>query len=224
MRFLRRSANLLKRQNWFAYLIEVCIVVLSVYIAYQLTVWNENTKSKVVKRIMLENLYSENNINIHELGGLNDYRNDIVVSTNRLLNQLNNGESVPEDTLANLVFGIVRTSIPVVVTNVLDEYLRNNSTDHPQLNIELYKLRGSYNDFMYHSNFHFNSKQEYYYRYLGSSIDFTRGEVVSYEKIKTLEFKNNIYWLLDNEREFTRLHKQAYIQAVKVKQMINVLK
>jgi hypothetical protein len=92
-----------------------------VYIAYQLTVWNENTKSKVVKRIMLENLYSENNINIHELGGLNDYRNDIVVSTNRLLNQLNNSESVPEDTLANLVFGIVRTSIPVVVTNVLDE-------------------------------------------------------------------------------------------------------
>jgi hypothetical protein len=224
MRFFRRSAIFLKQQNWFAYLIEVCIVVLGVYIAYQLTIWNEATKARAANRVMLENLYNENSINIHELGRLNTYRKSIVGSTDKLLRLLDKDQPIAEDTLAYAVFAILRTSIPVVVTNVLDEYLRNHSTDYPQLNIELYKLRGYYNDLINVGNIHWSKKDTNYYSFLNSSFDFNRQRVISFQSIKSLSFKNNIYFLLDSEQEFTRLHNQAYFQGVKVKQMIDVLK
>ncbi len=224
MRFLRRANRVIKQQNWFAYVVELGIVITGVYIAYQLTVWNEKGKTYAASLVMLQNLYSENSINLRELGNLNTYRKEIVASTNHLLYVLNKNTPVSEDSLTEAVLAIQRMSTPIIVTNVLDEYLRNNSSTYPKLNIELYKLRGYYNDLQSISTIHWDKKEQSYYNYLNSSIDFTKQEVSDFRNIRSLSFKNNIYYLLDSEREFTRLHNQAYMQVLKVKQMIDALK
>lgn len=222
--FLRNSAKILRTQDWFAYFVEVIIVVLSVVIAYQLTVWNENNKTKAANRVLLNNLQYENDLNVTSLGQLNTYRKQIETSTRKLYFILDHRNNSAPDSLERYVFELLKIAIPTIQSNILDEHLRNNASDYPALTKELYILKGYYDALTAHGTYHFNLKQKKYYNYLTNTVDFGNQTIVELNSIKSLSFKNNIVLLLNSENQLSILHSQAYKQASKVQQMIKTIK
>ncbi len=64
---IRRAAQIIRKQNWAAILIELIIVVLGVTIAYQLNLYQQKVSNKKIERSLLSKVYVENDQNLAEM-------------------------------------------------------------------------------------------------------------------------------------------------------------
>ena len=63
---LRRLADALRNQNWFAAVLEVLIVVVGIFIGLQGYGWNEQRKDRILEQRYLERIYEELALDIDE--------------------------------------------------------------------------------------------------------------------------------------------------------------
>ena len=63
---LRRAAEHLKQQHWTAFVIELAIVVLGVFMGMQVSNWNQAQKDRETGRAIVENLYADYTATEHE--------------------------------------------------------------------------------------------------------------------------------------------------------------
>ena len=63
---LRRLADAIRNQDWFAAVLEVLIVVVGIFIGLQGYGWNEQRKDRILEQRYLERIYEELALDIDE--------------------------------------------------------------------------------------------------------------------------------------------------------------
>ncbi|MBO6760667.1 MAG: hypothetical protein JJ909_06810 [Roseivirga sp.] len=69
-------------------------------------------------------------------------------------------------------------------------------------------------------DYYVRMKEKYYSEFLVSDVDFGEEKIISYEKIKSVEFKNLVVNLLANEQELNRLFEDTFELALDLDEMI----
>lgn len=197
-------------------MIELVIVILGIFIAFQLTLIGSNKSEKLQYLELVTNVKLENEKNAEEFEELRNYRIKTVALTDSLLRLLNSPETAPKDSIRYFIFSLYRIS----TLDLQQQALRNliNSTlsvSEHNLKNEAIRLKALYDEWLLSSNEFIEFiefKQNKFYRYLYDDIDFTKGEILNFKTIYSLRFKNNIWEIRGSEREQTRLYNEAFEQ------------
>ena len=64
---LRRITDNLRRQNWTVLMSELLVLVVGIFLGFQLEGWNEDRKNRVVEAHYLERLHSDTELNLQDL-------------------------------------------------------------------------------------------------------------------------------------------------------------
>ncbi len=56
---LQKLASAIRRQDWFQVLIEVLIVIVGIYLGFQVTQWGQEREARITERAYLEQIHSE---------------------------------------------------------------------------------------------------------------------------------------------------------------------
>lgn len=201
---------------------EIILVVIGILIALGINNWNENRKAFNNDKIMLQKLKEENQITIDFLTEDVRYRNQIpgiTWSLNSFL-KADDLESQKDSLITSLeeVFNI--TSYTFTQSNLIN-YIERHNSDVSELNKELTTLQAHQEDLATISEKTADFKIKYIYEALEGDIDFNSFEIVSYETLKSLNFRNKLVLIYGLESEITYQFNKTLSQAKKVDALIN---
>ncbi|MHA7843527.1 MAG: DUF6090 family protein [Winogradskyella sp.] len=131
IKFFRKIRQQLLSENKFSkYLIyafgEIVLVVIGILIALSINNWNEKRKDKAREQLILKQLHREYKSNLAQLDEKILMRNEALVASNLLLNQIDNPQSINIDDFYKSIWIIIRdpTFDPIVNDIIGSEKLR----------------------------------------------------------------------------------------------------
>ncbi len=172
---------------------ETVLVVIGILIALYINNWNEERKNQRANLLLLDQLKGENQLNISDLTEDLAYRDTIVMTLYKFHQFLKkeNIESQPE-VLSGYLKAMLRATSYAPSNNYLKKYIGSNNGNNSQLTTELIQLDFDQAALKTISDKSFEFKLQKYYEFLASDVDFENMEILSYDKLKSLEFRNNI--------------------------------
>ena len=113
IKFFRKIRQRLLTENKFSkYLIyaigEIILVVIGILIALSINNWNEKQKDLEKEQLILKQLHSEYQSNLAQLDEKILMRNEGLEACAKLLNQIDNPETINEEVLYNSLWQILR--------------------------------------------------------------------------------------------------------------------
>ena len=202
------------------YTMELLIVILGITIAFQVQVYYEGKVEKRLEQSSIQKLYLENELNLDEFESLQAYRLNMEQNTRILLAILDSPFKQNKDSLANYVFDLQRISTPDLQEQSLSYYLNSSFTgDEEELAAELITLRNLYQELRDLTNHYWDKKTKYFFDYLKDEVDFSNRQILSTNKLSSLEFRNDIWSLFLDEIEQNRLYKESYDRLIIVQEL-----
>ncbi|WP_323756826.1 hypothetical protein [Roseivirga sp.] len=218
----RRLAKV-KKADVITYMIEIFIVIFGITVAYQLNVVYEDSKDLKLEKGAIEKVHTELELNIIEFESLADERLELLENENQLAQILySDGYLYTEGSLENeeiskYLFAINKTYKSNLQFEGLNFYLNTNyTTSNSDLKNDLITLKNKYTALKEVSQYHASMKEKYYNDFLIKDVDFGLQKVVSFDRIKSVEFKNLILNLIENEIELNRLLQEAHEVALDI--------
>lgn len=211
----------LKRQDWTGHFIELIIVVLGIFIAFQFANFGQQKKEKQQYQELVLSVKLENDKNREEFEELRVYRKETVRNSKNLLSVL---DSVPEnskDSIRYLIFNLLRISTPDLQQQSLESLINSTfAATNSALKNEAIRLKAYYDEWLLSSEAFGDHKQSKLFDFLYDSIDFRNGKILDYEKIFSLRFKNNIWEICGAEEEQSRLYNEGFKQFEKFHELV----
>ncbi|GEM_PF-688407 len=215
------SAKKLRRRDVFIYLMEVFLIIFGITVAYQLNVYYEDKKDLKLESAAIEKVSSENEKNLETFEELIGSRLKLENDTRQLARILFSGGNLEEDSISHYLFDINRTHKPILQFEATNYYLNTNYTNkNSDLKNELISLKSVYLELRDVVDYYVRMKEKYYSEFLVKDVDFGLEEIVSLDKIKSVEFKNLVVNLLSNEQELNILFDEAYALSMQVDELI----
>ena len=90
-------------QKWPEYLLEILVIVIGIYGAFALEEWNENSKNRRYKQLMVQNIEKEFEINSIQLNNILAYDRQSISACEELLDLINVSEIPIEFQLDSLI-------------------------------------------------------------------------------------------------------------------------
>ena len=128
---LRRFTKHLTEQNWFTVGLDVTVLVMGIFLGFQLESWNEERKDKATENRYLERLYSEAVFNLNEVKVKSDQIEVRKNSLLKLVRALENGsiENISrEDLKINFCYWYVAESVRLRATTY-EELIASSNID-----------------------------------------------------------------------------------------------
>ena len=196
---------------------EILLVVLGILIALGINNWNEDNKSKKNERVLIQKLQEENNVNIESIEIDTLYRKELPEITNEFnlflkRTDLENHEDSIQDYLAEIFRS---TSYSFTQSNLIN-YINVHNSEFSELNRELSTLQSLQNDLQTVSEKGIDIKIKNLFETLQDDVDFNTLEIVSYDTLKSLKFRNNIIIINSVEEEITNKFNLTLYQSRKV--------
>ena len=210
----------IKQRLWSIYLMELLIVILGITIAFQVQVIYEDKQDRNREITALERLHNENDLNLTEFESLMPYRMNMEQNTRMLQIMLDSPFGNNRDSLSTYLFTLQRVSTPDLPEESMEAYLNGNfKLRNQDLSRELQKLKGLYLELKELTSHYWEKKNEYFYNPIKDEVDFTRRQIVSTQKLRSLSFKNDLWSLFLDEIEQNRLYKESYDQLITVQEL-----
>ncbi|MBO6494840.1 MULTISPECIES: hypothetical protein [Roseivirga] len=222
-RRLKKSAasKKLRRRDFFTYFMEVLLIIFGISVAYQLNVYYEGQKDLQLEKAALRKVYRENETNMENFYSIVPSRNELQEDTRELARILFSGGLLEDDNIGTYLFNINRTYKPIIQLEAINFYLNTNYTNrNSDVKSELITLKSKYLELRDVVDYYVRMKEKYYSEFLVSDVDFGEEKIISYEKIKSVEFKNLVVNLLANEQELNRLFEDTFELALDLDEMI----
>ena len=222
-RRLKKSAasKKLRRRDFFTYFMEVLLIIFGISVAYQLNVYYEGQKDLQLEKAALRKVYRENETNMENFYNIVPSRNELQEDTRELARILFSGGLLEDDNIGTYLFNINRTYKPIIQLEAINFYLNTNYTNrNSDVKSELITLKSKYLELRDVVDYYVRMKEKYYSEFLVSDVDFGEEKIISYEKIKSVEFKNLVVNLLANEQELNRLFEDTFELALDLDEMI----
>ena len=218
-----RRLSKVKKADVITYMIEIFIVIFGITVAYQLNVVYEDSKDLKLEKGAIEKVHTELELNIIEFESLADERLELLENENQLAQILySDGYLYSEGSLENeeiskYLFAINKTYKSNLQFEGLNFYLNTNyTTSNSDLKNDLITLKNKYTALKEVAQYHASMKEKYYNDFLIKDVDFGLQKVVSFDRIKSVEFKNLILNLIENEIELNRLLQEAHEVALDI--------
>lgn len=222
---IKRVLEKLKRQDWVGFLIEIVIVILGIFIAYQLTVASEQRAENNQLKTLIQNMKLENEKNLEELEELKPYRESTVKWTKLFFQFLDTQQQPESDSIQFYITKLFQISTPDLQQQNLIAYI--NSTHSSKKSLELknvaLRLKAYYDEWVEGSIEFRKLKHDNFFDYLADAVDFKTGKIVNDQKIRSLFFKNKILEILFSEMEQHRLYEEAYEQSEELQSLMEEL-
>lgn len=202
---------------------EVVLVVLGILIALYINNWNETRKNEIANKQLLVQLKEENTLNIHDLQQDLEYR-DTINATLYAFHQFLKKEEIenqPEE-LRSYLTAMLRATSYGPANNYLKKYISSNTGSNSYLATQLIKLDMDQSFLKTVSTKALDFKFEKYYDYLASDIDFETMEIHSFDKLKKLEFRNNVILLESIEEGVLDKFEDTFAQQKLVDSLITL--
>ena len=215
------SGKKLRRRDIFIYLMEVFLIIFGITVAYQLNVVYEEKKDLKLEIAAIEKVHSENQKNLETFENLIEDRLQLENDTRQLTRILFSGGNLEEDSISHYLFDINRTHKPFLQFEATNYSLNTNYTNkNSDLKNELISLKAIFQELRDVVDYYAKMKEKYYSEFLVKEVDFGLEEILSLNKIKSVEFKNLVINLLSNEQELNALFDEAYALSVEVDELI----
>lgn len=193
------------------YLMEVVLIIFGITIAYQLNIFYENKKDLQLERSALEKVHNENETNLNAFETSISERLQLQEDTRELARILFSGGLLEDDYIGEYLFNINKTAKPLIQLEAINFYLTTNYTNrNADIKSSLITLKGKYLELRDIIDYYVRMKEKYYSDFLVSDVDFGEEKILTYDKIKSVEFKNLVVNLLANEQELNRLFDESY--------------
>lgn len=200
---------------------EVLLIIFGISVAYQLNVYYEGQKDLQLEKAALRKVYRENETNMENFYSIVPSRNELQEDTRELARILFSGGLLEDDNIGTYLFNINRTYKPIIQLEAINFYLNTNYTNrNSDVKSELITLKSKYLELRDVVDYYVRMKEKYYSEFLVSDVDFGEEKIISYEKIKSVEFKNLVVNLLANEQELNRLFEDTFELALDLDEMI----
>ena len=200
---------------------EVFLIIFGITVAYQLNVVYEEKKDLKLEIAAIEKVHSENQKNLETFENLIEDRLQLENDTRQLTRILFSGGNLQEDSISHYLFDINRTHKPFLQFEATNYYLNTNYTNkNSDLKNELISLKAIFQELRDVVDYYAKMKEKYYSEFLVKEVDFGLEEILSLNKIKSVEFKNLVINLLSNEQELNALFDEAYALSVEVDELI----
>lgn len=218
---IRKILNELKKQNWTSHFIELLIVILGIFIAFQFAKMGERKNEKQQYLELVAGVKLENEKNREEFEELRTYRKETLEFSNNLLRLLNDPASAPKDSIRYYLFRLYRISTPDLQFQAIEGLINSTfSFSNLDLKNEAIRLKALYDEWLLSSDEFTTTKQEKFFVYLYQTIDFHRGKILDYSDLFSLAFKNNVWEICGSEEEQSRLYNVAFEQFEKFDRMV----
>lgn len=216
-----RRLSKVNKTNFVTYLIEIFIVIFGITVAYQLNVYYEDKKDLKLETSAIEKLHTENESNIHQFESLIEDRFELAENTTELARILYSGGNLEDDGISHYLFDINKIFKPIIQFEGMNFYLNTNYTNkNSDLKNELISLKNYYLELRDLIQNYVRMKEKYYSEFLVSEVDFGEERILTFDKIKSVEFKNLVVNLLSNENDLNELFETAYQKALDVDLLI----
>lgn len=192
-----------------SYLIELIIVVLGVSIAFQLSVWNESRNNRRLEIELLKDLAYENSINKSDFeDGRQTLKttNDITL---KLITSLST-DTTSIDTIRTQLAPLLNISWPDLSTTHLENYLQFKS-NNSELKTDILRMKTQYTSFKDLNNQYIEIKKIEYFNFLSKVVDFSNFTILDENKIRGVEFKNQLILLVSYEASILVLYDKISI-------------
>lgn len=222
-RHIRRS--LIQENNmgkYFKYAIgEILLVVFGILIALQINNWNEQRKAKNNEIVLLNKLQEENSLNISSLEDHVQLRQQFPNKIYNFIELLESKNLKSQSTkVQNLLTEIMQSSAYTFTQSNLLNYTNTYNFENSDLSKELATLEFNQNDLELSSTKGLDLKIEYVFETLENDVDFSSLDILSYETLESLRFKNKIIVMAEVEREISMMFQNTYNQMIKVDSLI----
>ncbi len=213
-----------KTSKYFKYAIgEIILVVIGILIALQINNWNEDKKSQENERVLIQKLQEENKINLDFMQSDTLYRKEIPVTLqkfNLFLTKTDLSKNI--DSIQDFLDDIFRSTSYTFTQSNLINYINLYNYEFSELNKELSTLQVYQNDLQIISEKGIDIKIQNFFEALKKDIDFNSLDIVSYDTLKSLEFRNNIIIIMSIENEVSFQFDRTLKQIQKVDSLINL--
>lgn len=203
------------------YLGELLIVVIGITIAFQLNVWNDNSKSRQLKEDLLHSFKTENHLNNEEvIESLLKVHETIDVDL-KLIEMLKNSDT-EMDSIRYQIAVLYNISWPEFTTTHLENFLNFNEVNSP-LREEMLVLKTHYDAHALLINTYKDQKQLKYFDYLSDALDMTANlKVVKPEKVLSVQFRNNIMIISAYEQSLEQVYNQISQKQIRIDSLMAV--
>ena len=213
---LSKLKRLLQKRDWFAYLVDLLIVILGITIAYQLNVVQQENETRTTRTRLLQDLQAENAQNINDFRVSAGYYHQLGDQLLRLSVLLEN-DTVPIDTLNAYIPYAVNWRYYTIAESYLNTYLNaSKELGLSQLTADLLKLQSLYRDlgllWQLPRDYRLHTLDGYFAR----GIDYRTNKIIDVSLLRQKEFVNRIVFLSYIEREHARVYFEALRQMEKV--------
>ena len=216
------SAKRLRKRDIYTYLMEVVLIIFGITVAYQLNILYEDKKELQLETAAILKVYRENETNMNYFAGTIADRMQLEEDTRELARILFSGGLLEDDHIGTYLFNINKTIKPVVQLEAINFYLNTNYTNrNADIKSELITLKSKYLELRDIVDYYVRMKEKYYSDFLVSEVDFGEEKILSYQKIKSVEFKNLVVNLLANEQALNKLFVESYEMAIDLEELID---
>ncbi len=225
--FKRMRKSLLEQdkiRQYFKYAFgEIVLVVIGILIALQINNWNEDRKADDNEKVLLAKLKEENNLNLISLQDYVEYRDSISSVILNFITIIKSKDiDLKSNKIENNLEAILASSIYSFTQSNLINYINTYNSKTSSLNRELTKLQFYEKDLEMASTKGVDIKIENVYKVLENSIDFTTGEIKSFDMLTSLKFRNKMILVASAEHDISIQFKKTYHQIKKVDSLISV--
>ena len=226
--FRGKRMQTLKENRFFKYLLyalgEILLIVIGILIAMNLNNYNENLKKIDTKNQLLEQLKKENKFNLAFLIEDVAYRDTLDVAIYKLFQFLKEADLEAEtEKLQNHLIPLFRSTTYTFGNNYLNKYINSYSEENDLLIDELINLDAQQKDLRLITEINQDFKLKHMFEALAGEIDFNNLEIISYDVLKSLRFRNNVSLLEDLESEVFNKFESTLNQQQKVDSLITVI-
>ncbi len=196
---------------------EMVLIILGILIALQVNNYNEQKKKETTRYQLLMQLKEENQRNLNDLAMDSLYRDTLIEKLVEFHTFLKTKkiENYPSQVESYLAF-LGRNRFYTFANKYLNKYIASYADDNTDFTEELINLDYYQNSLEYLSNRIQDLKVEKMIYALVDEVDIESLEVYSYETLKSLEFRNNIWILKAYEQENYYIYTAALNQQMVV--------
>ena len=198
---------------------ELLIVVVGVSIAFQLSVWNDISKSNEIENHLLQNFITENRLNQAEIDSTVSTM-EYTLKTNPELIEMLKNEQADIDSIRLIMAGLYSISWPDLSSTHLNNYLEFESAISP-LKEEMLVLKTHFISVEQLLNVYIDQKQRKYFDYLSDVLDMTDGlRLVNKEKLHDIKFRNNLLIIYFYERSLMDTYEKIQLSQKNIAELI----
>ena len=228
---INRIKEMIRSQDWFAFFIELIIVVLGITIAYQLNIYQQNSANKKIEKALLEKLRIENQQNLTEIENIAETAFNMPNNLNRYLKMLDKlaldqleESSLNKDSLAVYFNSVVSSYGFPIKDQYLITYLNKSSEiGNGDLAPELLKLQSLYNNILFFRSTLLDYRVNHIWSYTDQAYDRDT-QIYNLEYQTDNTFRMRLFKLANIEAEQTSFLKETITQIRKIDKMLDAYK